>query len=112
QWTIGATALLLLVPIPLQLMHLLAADLLWIAWILLAAELLADQAGRTSEAINFAASESNTSPAPSPRQPSTRDGDQAGLNGRGERSATYAAATPTTLLTQCEVSGCRRTGYP
>ncbi len=31
QWLLGTTALLLLIPVPLQLAHLLVADLLWLA---------------------------------------------------------------------------------
>ncbi|MGD9573321.1 MAG: heme A synthase [Thermoleophilia bacterium] len=70
QWALGITALLLLVPVPLQLAHLLVADLLWIAWVVLLARLLAVQAPialRTSEATARAASMSNTVPAPSSR---------------------------------------------
>ncbi len=54
QWVLGATTLLLLAPIPMQLLHLITADVLWIAWILFAAAALADQSGessRTSAAI-------------------------------------------------------------
>ena len=63
QWTIGLVTLLLLVPIPMQLLHLLTADLLWTAVIWLGAVLLADQA-RTSETINATASASMSGPAP------------------------------------------------
>ena len=43
QWAIGFTSLVLLVPVTLQLLHVLAADLLWLAVIWLAAAALADQ---------------------------------------------------------------------
>ena len=35
QWALGALALVLLVPVPLQLMHLLTADLVWLSVVLL-----------------------------------------------------------------------------
>ena len=66
----GLTALALLVPVPLQLTHLLVADLLWMAWVVLLARLLGAQSGsasRTSEATARAASMSNTVPADSSR---------------------------------------------
>ncbi len=45
QMGLGMTNLILLAPIPLQLLHLLLADLLWIAFVLLGAEtLLAERA--------------------------------------------------------------------
>lgn len=37
QWTLGFGALLLLAPVPMQLAHLLTADLLWMSWVALAA---------------------------------------------------------------------------
>lgn len=53
QWTLGLATLLLLVPIPLQLLHLLTADLLWLALLLLALATLADdQSGRTTAATS------------------------------------------------------------
>jgi heme A synthase len=70
QWALGVTALLLLVPVPLQLAHLLMADLLWLSWVILLARLLADHsasAARTSEDTAPAASMSNTVPATSSR---------------------------------------------
>lgn len=42
QWAVGTTNLLLLAPIWLQLIHLLMADLLWLAFVFLGAALLAD----------------------------------------------------------------------
>lgn len=66
QWSVGLVTLLLLVPIPLQLLHLLTADLLWLAIVWLGATLLAVQS-RTSETTSFAASVSSTVPAPSSR---------------------------------------------
>ncbi|MCA9764574.1 MAG: COX15/CtaA family protein [Gemmatimonadetes bacterium] len=70
QWAVGLTALALLVPVPLQLTHLLVADLLWMAWVVLLARVLGAQSGsasRTSEATARAASMSNTVPADSSR---------------------------------------------
>lgn len=66
QWTIGLITLLLLVPIPMQLLHLLTADLLWTAVVWLGAVLLATQP-RTSAMTERAASTSWTEPAPSSR---------------------------------------------
>jgi heme A synthase len=43
QFASGALTLLTLAPIVLQLIHLLLADLLWIAFILLSANVLAEQ---------------------------------------------------------------------
>lgn len=68
QWLLGAATLLLLAPIPMQLLHLLSADLLWISWMIFGAAVLADQGAeptRTSAAIEWAESASNTDPAPS-----------------------------------------------
>ncbi|MDX2208358.1 MAG: COX15/CtaA family protein [Gemmatimonadales bacterium] len=66
QWCVGLATLLLLVPMPLQLTHLLTADLLWLALVWLAAATLADHS-RTSEISSAAASASTTFPAPSVR---------------------------------------------
>ncbi len=41
QWALGVVNLGLLAPLPLQLLHLLAADLVWISLVLLAVEILA-----------------------------------------------------------------------
>ncbi len=43
QWTIGLVSLALLVPTALLLLHLITADLLWLAWVLFAAILLEDR---------------------------------------------------------------------
>ncbi len=69
QWAIGGVSLLLLVPVAMQLLHLLSADLLWLAWVLYVGTLLGDQSGRsrTSAATDWAASRSKTVPAPSSR---------------------------------------------
>lgn len=69
QWSIGLVTLITLVPVPLQLLHLLSADVLWLAFAWLAATVLAaqDEAGRTSPAMSIADSRSNTVPAPSAR---------------------------------------------
>ena len=69
QWTVGMTSLLLLVPIPMQLLHLAIADLLWLTWLALVLHLAADHAApeRNSAATARAASPSNTVPAPSSR---------------------------------------------
>ncbi|HEX3927281.1 MAG TPA: COX15/CtaA family protein, partial [Gemmatimonadales bacterium] len=67
QWCVGASALILLVPVALQLLHLLTADLLWLALIWLTAAVFSTQTGRTSPATRRAASASNTVPAPSSR---------------------------------------------
>ncbi len=67
QWTIGVSALVLLVPVVLQLLHLISADLVWLSFVTLAAVCFADQAGSTTPATSRAASASNTVPAPSPR---------------------------------------------
>lgn len=45
QWAIGAVSLLLLVPVALQLLHLLSADLLWLSWVLFAATVLGSDGG-------------------------------------------------------------------
>jgi heme A synthase len=67
QWTLGVTSLVLLAPVPLQLLHLLSADLLWLTAVLLAAASFAAQPGRTTEESSLAASASNTPPAPASR---------------------------------------------
>ncbi len=69
QWAVGGLSLLLLVPVALQLVHLLNADLLWLSWVLFAATVLARQSGtsRTRAATALADSASNTVPAPSSR---------------------------------------------
>lgn len=69
QWSIGLVTLLTLVPVPLQLLHLLSADVLWLAFAWLAATVLAGQpsGARTSPAMSIADSRSNTMPAPSAR---------------------------------------------
>ncbi len=63
QWGIGVATLVLLVPIPLQLLHLLTADLLWLATLWLGVALTADQ-GPSNPSTMAAASESKTVPAP------------------------------------------------
>ncbi len=40
QWAIGGISLLLLVPVALQLIHLLSADVLWLAWVVFVATML------------------------------------------------------------------------
>lgn len=67
QWSLGVATLLLLVPVPLQLAHLAAADLLWLAALWMTASALSGQSGRTSVATSRAASGSNAVPAPSSR---------------------------------------------
>ncbi len=67
QWAIGVISLLSLVPIALQLLHLLVADLVWLAVVWLGAATLADQCERMVVATSAAASASNTVPAPSSR---------------------------------------------
>jgi cytochrome c oxidase assembly protein subunit 15 len=54
QWGLGVATLVLLVPVPLQLLHLLTADLLWLAvlWVLVA---LAAHHPATSSATSSAA---------------------------------------------------------
>ncbi len=54
QWGLGVATLVLLVPVPLQLLHLLTADLLWLAvlWVLVA---LAAHHPATSSATSAAA---------------------------------------------------------
>jgi len=42
QWALGGLALVLLVPVPLQLMHLLVADLVWLSVVALAATAVAE----------------------------------------------------------------------
>jgi len=51
QLAIGLTNLLLLVPIPTQLLHLLTADLVWITYILTTAVLLAKPETPTTESL-------------------------------------------------------------
>jgi heme A synthase len=70
QWTLGVVTLLLLAPIPMQLLHLFTADLLWMCWVVFCAAVLADQeagTSRTRVASDRADSASNTVPAPSSR---------------------------------------------
>jgi cytochrome c oxidase assembly protein subunit 15 len=67
QWSVGLLALVMLVPMALQLLHLITADLLWLAAVHLAVEACAPQIERTTVATMFAASASNTVPAPSTR---------------------------------------------
>ena len=70
QWTLGTMTLLLLAPIPMQLLHLLTADVLWICWALFCGAVLGDQdagTSRTSVASARADSASKTVPAPSSR---------------------------------------------
>jgi heme A synthase len=70
QWTLGVVTRLLLAPIPMQLLHLFTADVLWMCWILFCAAVLAAQdagTSRTSVATAWADSASNTVPAPSSR---------------------------------------------
>ncbi|MEI2719161.1 MAG: COX15/CtaA family protein [Gemmatimonadales bacterium] len=47
QWGLGVATLALLVPVPLQLLHLLTADLLWLTVLWVGAALGADQAATT-----------------------------------------------------------------
>jgi|CXWL01.1.fsa_nt_gi heme A synthase len=47
QWGLGVATLVLLVPVPLQLLHLLTADLLWLTVLWVGAALAADQAVTT-----------------------------------------------------------------
>lgn len=42
QWTLGVLALVLLVPVALQMLHLLMADLMWLAVVVLAAAVFSD----------------------------------------------------------------------
>lgn len=70
QWTLGVTTLLLLAPIPMQLLHLFTADVLWICWVIFCAAVLSRQdagTSRTSVASARADSASNTVPAPPSR---------------------------------------------
>ncbi|MES2306739.1 MAG: COX15/CtaA family protein [Gemmatimonadota bacterium] len=67
QWSVGLLALVMLVPMALQLLHLITADLLWLSVVHLAAEATAPQIERTTVASMFAASASNTVPAPDSR---------------------------------------------
>lgn len=67
QWMIGVLALVMLVPMALQLLHLMSADLLWLAVVNLAMEAWAPQSDRTTVATMFDASASKTVPAPSTR---------------------------------------------
>lgn len=70
QWTLGVATLLLLAPIPMQLLHLFTADVLWICWVIFCAAVLGRQdagTNRTSVASARADSASNTVPAPSSR---------------------------------------------
>lgn len=70
QGTLGAATLLLLAPIPMQLLHLFTADVLWICWVIFCAAVLGRQdagTNRTSVASARADSASNTVPAPSSR---------------------------------------------
>lgn len=64
QWCVGASALLLLVPVPLQLLHLLTADLLWLSVVWLAATVSSDQEAWTLDATSAAIAGSNSVPAP------------------------------------------------
>jgi heme A synthase len=47
QLCLGVVNLVLMAPVPVQLLHLLLADLLWICFVLLAVELLAPTARQT-----------------------------------------------------------------
>ncbi|MES2124693.1 MAG: COX15/CtaA family protein [Gemmatimonadota bacterium] len=67
QWSIGVLALVLLVPMAIQLLHLLSADVLWLSVVHFAAEATAPQVERTSVVTIADASASNTVPAPSSR---------------------------------------------
>lgn len=70
QWALGVVTLLTLAPVPLQLLHLFTADLLWICWVVFVAVLWARQdsgASRTTDASALADSASNTVPAPASR---------------------------------------------
>lgn len=70
QWLLGGITLVTLAPVPLQLLHLLTADVLWICWVILVAWTMTDQADGvtlTSVATARAESASNTDPAPSSR---------------------------------------------
>lgn len=67
QWSVGILALVMLVPMALQLLHLIGADLLWLSLVHLVVEAAAPQAERTTVTSIFAASASNTVPPPSSR---------------------------------------------
>ncbi|HEY4321568.1 MAG TPA: COX15/CtaA family protein [Gemmatimonadales bacterium] len=64
QWTVGLLSLVLLVPVPLQLLHLVLADLLWLSVVWLVAASAADYAGWTTRDTNSTIAGSNTEPAP------------------------------------------------
>jgi heme A synthase len=65
QWCLGLLSLVLLVPVALQLLHLLTADLVWLSVVWLGVTACTDQARRTSDATKVAISGSNSVPAPS-----------------------------------------------
>lgn len=67
QWSVGLLALVLLVPMAMQLLHLVTADLLWLTAVQLVSEACAPQVERTTVANMFDASASRTVPAPSTR---------------------------------------------
>lgn len=64
QWGAGALSLALLAPVPLQLIHLLLADLVWLGCVWLGVTTLAAQAGPTVLSTRRALSASKTVPAP------------------------------------------------
>ena len=67
QWGVGITSLALLVPVALQLLHLVTADLLWLSVVWMSAAALAVHDPRTTPATSLAASASKMRPAPSSR---------------------------------------------
>jgi cytochrome c oxidase assembly protein subunit 15 len=67
QWSLGVLSLMLLVPVSLQLLHLLMADVLWLTVVWLAVAVREAQRPITTPATSRAASASNTVPAPSSR---------------------------------------------
>ena len=67
QWCLGVVSLLLLVPVALQLIHLLTADLVWLAMVWLALSAGTDQTERTTDTTSAAISGSNAAPEPASR---------------------------------------------
>lgn len=63
QWCLGVLSLLLLVPVPLQLLHLLTADLVWLSVVWLAAVTCSDQVARTVADTSATIAGSNSVPA-------------------------------------------------
>ncbi len=67
QWSVGLLSLVLLVPVALQLLHLLAAEVVWLAVVSLGVAVADAQPARITEETSRAASASNSVPAPSSR---------------------------------------------